>query len=258
MTSNEPLLFLFESLSTVPDIVHGFFTRHGGFSKPPYDTLNVAWNNGDIPENVNRNLLMVRQSLELEMLVGSEQVHGDTIHVIDGDTFASSEPRFPVLVTPPGDALVTQMPGIGLLIKVADCQAVFLVDPIQKVISNVHCGWRGSVQNILGKVVGFLQDKYKCRPEGILAAIGPSLGPCCAEFINYKQELDPAFWSYQRRPQYFDFWEISRNQLLNAGLHHSNIEVAARCTVCNPDHFFSYRGQGTTGRMAAVIGLKKL
>lgn len=243
----------FGLLSKVPGLVHGVFTRHGGVSEPPYATLNVAWNNGDSQEAVRENLLRVKRAIGIGRIAATYQVHGNTIHVVDEKTAANAQPGTDIFLTPPGDALVTQLRGVGLLIKIADCQAIFLVDPVREVIANIHCGWRGSVKEIAAKVVRLLIDRFGCAPEDILAAISPSLGPCCAEFKNYYEELPESFLPFQSSPQYFDFWAISSRQLIDAGLRPENIEIASRCTVCETHDFFSYRAEGNTGRMAAVL-----
>lgn len=186
-------------------------------------------------------------------LVSSRQVHGDTIQIIDEKALGSATECGPTLITSPADALVTNLKNVGLMIKIADCQAVFLVDPVNQVIANVHCGWRGSVNGLLLKVVRLLQSHYACEPQNLLAAVSPSLGPCCAEFRNYRIELPPSFWDFQTRSEYFDFWGITRWQLQKAGLRQENIEAAEHCTVCESERYFSYRAQGTTGRMAAVL-----
>jgi len=249
----QPVRHNFENLSKVPGLVHGVFTRHGGVSRHPYATLNTAWNNGDAPEAVRENLLRVKAAMGVEHLAASKQTHGVAIHVVDEEGLTRATEREPVLFTPPGDALVTMLRGVGLLIKIADCQAIFLVDPVQGVIANVHCGWRGSVARIPEKVVTFLSDRFGTNPENLLAGISPSLGPCCAEFRNYAEELPASFRSFQARTQHFDFWAISRWQLLRAGLRPDHIEIANRCTVCESEDFFSYRGEKTTGRNAAVL-----
>lgn len=254
--SVEPLRHTFKLLSTVPGLVHGVFTRHGGVSSPPYATLNAAWNSGDSADVVRENLSRIRRALGMNRLVSGLQVHGDTLNEIDERALLRAETNGPVLVVPPGDALVTKLRGIGLLIKIADCQAIFLVDPKRGVIANIHSGWRGSVSGIAVKVVHFMQKRFGSLPKELYATISPSLGPCCAEFINYRDELPPAFWPFQSRLNYFDFWAISRWQLVEAGLRPENIEVAERCTVCERHDFFSYRAERTTGRMAAVIGWK--
>jgi copper oxidase (laccase) domain-containing protein len=99
-----------------------------------------------------------------------------------------------------------------------------------------------------------MEDELGCRPSDLLAAISPSLGPCCAEFRNFRRELPETFRDFQPTPGSFDLWAISRRQLLEAGLQPENIEFAGRCTVCECEHFFSYRAEKITGRMAAVIG----
>lgn len=257
MIAEQPIPFTFKLLSGVSGLVHGVFTRHGGISRPPYSTLNTAWNNGDSPDAVRENLMRIRSVLDLGRLVANPQVHGDTIHAIDEAALARAEERRPMLVMPPGDALATDLQGVGLVIKIADCQAIFLVDPVRRVVANIHSGWRGSVLNLAGKTVRFLQDRYGCRPGDILAAVSPSLGPCCAEFKNYRKELPDAFAPFQAKPLHFDFWAITRRQLADAGIEPGHIEIAGRCTVCGTKDFFSYRAEKpTTGRMAAVIGLK--
>ena len=256
-TQNDlPVYLTYPLLSKVPDLVHGVFTRHGGVSRSPCDSLNVVWSNGDRQEAVHENLRRIKKVLQLDQLVAASQVHGDTVHVVDKTVMERAETRLPLLLVPSGDALVTCLRGVGLLIKIADCQAVFLVDPVRKAIANVHCGWRGSVNAILPKTVRILREDFGSRPEDLLATVSPSLGPCCGEFRNYRDELPPFFWSFQTKPLYFDFWAISRRQLCEAGLRPEHIEVAGRCTKCETRDFFSYRGESTTGRMAAVIAWK--
>ena len=116
------------------------------------------------------------------------------------------------------DALITDLSGVGLMIQQADCQAVLLFDPVKEVIAAVHCGWRGSVQGILGRVIAVMVENYGTAPADLQAVISPSLGPCCAEFVNYRQELPAEFQQFMVRDNYFDFWQISRYQLISAGM----------------------------------------
>jgi hypothetical protein len=100
-----------------------------------------------------------------------------------------------------------------LLIQTADCQAVMLFDPDKRVAANIHCGWRGSVADIVGRTVAHGR-RIRLRPGRMVAAIGPSLGPCCAEFVNYKQEIPRhSLWPFRVGWHHFDFWRISRHQL---------------------------------------------
>jgi copper oxidase (laccase) domain-containing protein len=99
-------------------------------------------------------------------------------------------------------------------------------------------------------------ERFGCRPQDLVAALGPSLGPCCAEFRNYREEFPPELWPYQVRPAYFDLWALSRDQLQAAGLKSQQIDIAGLCTRCRGEEFFSYRRDRITGRQGAVIALR--
>jgi len=251
--------YMWPELAAVPGVVHAVFTRHGGVSHPPYATLNVGLSNGDNPNAVTENLRRIASWIGLDLLAAASQVHGTRVAVVD-EAFLDTASRrhhtgFTLALGSPADALISACPGVGLLIKIADCQAVFLVDPVRRVVANVHCGWRGSVQNILAATVHVMEARFGSQPEDLVAAISPSLGPCCAEFRHYEREIPKSLWSFQVRPTYFDFWAVSRRQLEECGLKAENIHPAGECTVCRRDKYFTYRGEKTTGRMAAVIGL---
>ena len=183
-------------------------------------------------------------------LVFASQVHGDDILILKKDS--SDKRPFPMT----GDAIITDIPGKNLVIQTADCQAVLLYDTVKKVAANVHSGWRGSICNIIGKTVQAMKEIFGCHPGDIFAGIGPALGPCCAEFIHYEKEIPGIYWKYKNNSHHFDFRAISRDQLCSAGLKAENIHSTEMCTKCRTDLFFSYRGEGNTGRFAAVIGIK--
>jgi YfiH family protein len=236
-------------LADIPGVVHGFFGRQGGVSTGAYETLNVSLAVGDEPEAVAANLGRMRQALGLAELAGAAQVHGSRAAVITFREQAREED------IPEVDILVTTVPGLGVLIKQADCQAVMFFDPVTRVVANVHCGWRGQVKNILGETVALLRARFGTRPADLYAAVGPSLGPCCAEFKNFRREIPQALWAYQVRPTYFDLWRLSRDQLAAAGLAPARIELAGLCTRCGGADFYSYRRDRVTGRQGAVIAL---
>jgi hypothetical protein len=154
-----------------------------------------------------------------------------------------------------GDAIVTDIRKKFLVIQVADCQSVIIYDPLRQVIANAHCGWRGSIKNIIGKTIKVMTGKFGCNPYDMVAGICPSLGPCCAEFINYKKEFPERLWKYKDSANNFNFWSLSTDQLCNAGVLIKNIYSSQICTKCNENLFFSFRKQKTTGRIATVIGL---
>jgi hypothetical protein len=248
--ANEVTYLQFPRLLRHDQLVHAVFTRQGGVSEAPYDTLNASYTTGDKPECVSRNLQIIREAIGANHLVFMNQMHGKEILALRGEAFeASGEPA-------QADAMITDLPLVALMVKQADCQAVLLYDPVKRVVSNAHCGWRGNVHNILDSVVERMKSEFGCRKADLLAAIGPSLGPCCAEFVNHKKEFPEEFKRFMVREGYFDLWEISRWQLLEAGLKEDHIEVANICSRCRTDMFYSYRAEGITGRFATVAMLK--
>jgi YfiH family protein len=248
--ANEVPYLQFPNLSGHDQLIHAVFTRQGGISKSPYNTLNASYTTGDKPECVRKNLQIIKGVIGAKHLVFMNQMHGKEIVALRGEKIeAFEEPAN-------ADAMITGLPHVALMVKQADCQAVILFDPTKGVVSNVHCGWRGNVHNILGSVVGRMGSEFGCRKADLLAAIGPSLGPCCAEFINHEQEFPEAFRHFMVREGHFDLWEISRWQLMEAGLKEDRIEVAGFCSRCNTDMFYSYRAEGITGRFATVAMLK--
>lgn len=237
----------FNLFKRYPHLIHGTFLRHGGISQGHFATLNVSLDTGDHPDSVKSNREAIARSLNLPRIVFAHQTHSSKIHVV-----TSKHPQ----TAPHADALITRETGIGLGITHADCQAALFFDPVQKVIAAAHAGWRGTVQNIYGHLIETLRRDLHCQPKDLRVVISPSLGPDHAEFKHYKEELPAAFWSFQVRPNYFDFWEISKQQLLASGIPEEQLEIAAICSYCHSQDYYSYRKEKETGRNATVIALK--
>ncbi len=226
------------------------FSRWGGTSPKPFHELNVAVGVGDMRENVKANLRLIKEFCQVEEIFSPRQVHGTKFFHVRSGPFDGGETR----LNPEADGLFSDMTDIGLMIKHADCQAVVLFDPVRRAIANIHCGWKGSVRQILPKAVHELSTVYGSVPQDIWAGISPSLGPCCAEFKEWKSTLPPWMHPFQVRPDHFDFWAISRYQLMNAGLSDAKIFCVEVCTKCN-HNYFSYRREGVTGRVGTLVAL---
>jgi len=254
ITKNGASYYQFEKLTTFSGVAHGIFTRTAGYSRGPFRGLNISRGIGDDKRNVYQNRNLIAHCFGGNTLVFADQVHGNQVIIIDDPARSAENENSPAPLV--GDALVTNFHHLFLVIQVADCQSIMLYDPKQEVIANVHVGWRGSVNGIIGRTISVMLKRFGCQPQDIIAGIGPSLGPCCAEFVNYRLEIPEEFWSYKDTAHHIDFWAISRDQLMASGVLPENINISRLCTKCNTDHFFSYRGEGTTGRFAAVIGLK--
>ncbi|MDM8518182.1 peptidoglycan editing factor PgeF [Desulfobacterales bacterium HSG16] len=255
-TNNIPW-FTFSNLEPFQEIFHGIFTRNGGVSAHPFDSLNTAMGIGDDPECVMKNRERILKVSGLKRLVFARQVHETGVLVyknsdqnidqnIDQDDY---EPQT-------GDAMITDIPGLCLAIQVADCQPVLVYDPRHRVVANIHSGWKGSIQNIIAETINTMKVVFNTSPEDIVAGIGPSLGQCCAEFINYRTEIPKRYWVNKNESDHIDFWAISCKQLEDAGVKKDRINIGGLCTKCSTDHFFSYRKEKTTGRFSALIGIQ--
>jgi YfiH family protein len=246
----EVTYFLYPNLSLNQQLIHAVFTRHGGVSDPPFDSLNASYTVGDRPQDVTINIGKIKKVIKASHLIFMKQSHGDNILVLRQGHFDTRSE------SPSADAMITNIPRIALMVKQADCQGVIIFDPKRGVIANIHCGWRGNVHNILGSVLTRMKEAFGCKASDLLAAIGPSLGPCCAEFVSHEEIFPEVFDRCMVRENYFDLWAISYWQLMEAGVRAENIEVAGICTRCKTDLFYSYRGERKTGRFGTIAMLR--
>ncbi len=241
----------FPALARVPGFFHGVFPRSASNTGGRRVSFNIGLNCGDPESVVKRNRERMLSCFGRPLGVFARQVHGAEVGVVS----TAAAPIGQDLIRVDGDALATAQCHNALVIQVADCQPVLIADPVKKVAANVHSGWRGSIDNIIGRTIEALVTRLGCRPQDMIAAIGPSLGPCCAEFVNYRKEIPRRYWKYRRADNLFDFWRLSIDQLVEAGIPMEATSLAGICTRCNQHLFFSYRGQKNTGRFAAVIGV---
>jgi YfiH family protein len=193
-----------------------------------------------------------------EDLLLVRQVHGAAVAV------ASADRRRP-WPRPDADLLVTNDPSAAIGIRVADCVPILLAEESGRAVAAVHAGWRGTASRAAIAGVEALQLRYGVRPERILAAVGPCIGPCCYEvgestlqaFRDAGHHADMvARWFDPRGAGKFhlDLWRATRDQLEGAGVMPENIHVAELCTRTHSDVLHSYRVDGEkAGRMLGVI-----
>jgi polyphenol oxidase len=243
--------FQFNNLSGFSEVCHGIFTRCNGF-RINRGGLKTGTDGEDGEQAAMHDRAAETLDLDSAALMFLKQVHQAGVVILT----EQNEKKITTGTQMTGDALVTNVRGKALGIRLADCQAILLYDPHQQVIANIHSGWRGSLKNIIGRCVASMIEGFGCNPKNIRAGISPSLGPCCAEFKNDQTEIPARFQGYKNRANHFDFWRISCDQLARSGVSPKNIELSGICTKCNPHLFFSYRHADPTGRFAAVIGLK--
>lgn len=241
---------------------HAFTCRFHGDSDLVPGSLNMALHVGDDNEKVLRNRKHLAQALAIDAgrITTCEQVHGSEIIVVSTDKIGSGAFRQADAIAAT-DALITSERNAPLMLFFADCVPVMFADPETGAVGIAHAGWRGSVAGIAAKTVRRLVSEYSVKPQNLVAAIGPSIGPCCYEVddVVYKQAdkfLD-CFMPTTTGHWQLDLWRMNKKQLLDQGLLPENILCAETCTEHNKELFFSYRAEfGKTGRLAAVISRK--
>ncbi len=237
-------------------MTHGVFTRIGGVSCSPWRSLNVGSTVGDDPQAVEHNKRLMHEALGLDVRQTC------TVWLVHGTrTVVAMEPLAPGDPLEQADGLVTDQPGLALVMRFADCVPVLLYDATRQVVGIAHAGWRGTVAGAAASVVCAMSERFGCRPADIQAGIGPSIGPddyqVGEEVVAAVRENLPhpeSLLSRRNGSFFFDLWEANRRVLEAAGV--IKIEVAGISTARHTDEFYSHRAEhGRTGRFGAVICL---
>lgn len=222
------------ALEEVPGLMHGFEQRPGPSGGEPRD------------ETRRRVASALRSSGELLLL---KQVHGASVR------------RAPWSGRPEADAAVAESPALLLGIETADCLPILIVDPVRRAVAAVHAGWRGTAAGVTRAAVGAMVAGGS-RPEDLVAATGPCIGPCCYEVGD---ELRAAFGEtgaefFRPGPRgrpHLDVRAANERQLREAGLDASRVHRVGDCTRCRADLYHSYRRDGrNAGRMINYVGFR--
>ena len=241
---------------------HCFTTRFGGVSEGSQSSLNIAFGRGDSMENVEKNLHILAEALAFdpEKYVLTRQTHSDIVRVVtDTDCSGLCHRDYPEC-----DGLVTNIPGVALLVFTADCTPILLHDPVTGAVGAVHAGWRGTAQSIGAIAVKAMADSFGCDPKNIRAAIGPNIGKCCFEtdadvpeamVTAFGEEVN-TFIEKRGEKYHLDLKAINALILRRCGVTH--IDISDNCTMCEHDRFWSHRyTQGDRGSQGAIIVCKE-
>jgi polyphenol oxidase len=220
-------------------------TRMGGISLPPYDSLNLGHHVGDAPERVAHNRAVLRQYLPAEPLWLS-QVHGTT--VVEAADVRGAAPV-------QADAIVARQRHEVCAIMTADCLPVLLTDTAGSVVGAAHAGWRG----LCGGVIEAAVARMGVSPAQVMAYLGPAIGPAAFEvgpevraaFLQHDLAAASAFQQGAGDRWLADIYQLARQRLQALGV--AQVYGGGDCTVTDAARFFSYRRDGETGRMAALI-----
>jgi hypothetical protein len=238
----------FYGLEAVSGTELAFFTRAGGYSRPPYDGLNLSRDVGDDADAVGRNRASVMQALGITTLVTIRQVHSSEVVYVDEKT-------------PPdtirADGLFTDRPGLALGIKVADCLPIYVFGA--GAVGLAHAGWRGTRDRIAVNLVKAICERFGIEPRSLSFALGPCIAPGCYEvgpevaeaFASFPDPREFLTGSTGTGRERLDLRAANRQLLRPLGL----TEVAGldQCPHCHPADFYSARRDQTTGRNLALI-----
>jgi YfiH family protein len=199
--------------------------------------LNVGLHVGDDVSRVrqNRNILARAISVKAEDFTCGQQVHGANVGIVREQERGSGAKDW-LEGLAETDAMITNIPGIPLMVLTADCAAISIYDPASHAIGLVHAGKKGTINGIVTKTIKKMTTEYGTSGKDLIVAVGPSVHTCCYEL---------------------DIPILIKKQLLEAGVKEENMEFSQLCTACRNDIFYSYRKEkGKTGRFANILMLK--
>ena len=212
----------FPSLENANSFVHAFTLRH--------PAIDVAVDRAEALRRLtdwHHELLQTQLGFPPSALVTAEQVHGNRVAIV-GETYQNPEPA--------ADGLICGRAGFALGIYVADCCAIFLVDPVSGAFGLLHSGKKGTELNILGVAIAQMRETFGTRPSDLIVQLSPCIRPPAYEV---------------------DFAATIRSQALEAGVLPLNLHDDGTCTSSDGTRFYSYRTEkGKTGRMLALLGRK--
>jgi YfiH family protein len=257
---NDLPIFCFDSIPASGRVRHAVFTRQGGVSRPPFDSLNLSVSVPDVEEDVyaNRARAYDLYGRANHTLVHAHLIHGAEIAVVN----QADQGHY----IGPVDGLITAQPGCGLTMNYADCAPIFIYDPHQQAIGLGHAGWKGAVADLPGALVRAMVHAFGSRPSQLVAAVGPAIGSCCYEvgqpvlsavrgaFSEAEELLSLAPGRDDKR--YFNLPLANARRLIAAGV--DRVEMSDLCTACRTDLFYSHRAEGgRTGRFGAIFVLEE-
>ncbi len=238
-------------------VMQAVFTRRGGVSPAPWHSLNLGGSVGDDPAHVAANRIRVFDALERARASIHDVwlVHGTDIVYADAPRPLENHPER-------ADIILTDNPEVSLFMRFADCVPLLFHDPKKHVIGISHAGWMGTVKGVAQKTVEAMQTRYGCKPEDIVAGIGPSIGvdhyevgeDVASQFREKYGVNAERILQTRNGSAYLDLWAANLIQLQGAGVE--QVQVSGVCTACHLDDWFSHRAEkGKTGRFGVLMAL---
>ena len=208
-----------------------------------------------------RNILQSMSDYQFKKIISPRQTHTNNVVVIDEENIDSELQDV--------DGVITRLKGVALTIATADCQSIILYDKKNEVIGNIHSGWKGTLNKILGNAIKLMIEEYSSNVEDIIVCIGPSILECCFEvdkdvvdmFLNNFNDIDEFIKlgdiKEDKQKYYIDTIGINKKELINLGVLEGNVYLSNICTKCSSDDYYSYRAHGQdSGRNVTLVCMK--
>jgi hypothetical protein len=226
-------------------------TRMGGYSKAPYESMNLGSNTADDQTDLlkNKHQFCKNLSIKYEQVAKSRQIHGSNILIAEsGGNYEGY------------DAIITNKKNVFVCVSTADCVSILIYDTINKACAAVHAGWKGTKDYLVSLTLQKMNEIYDTNSKDCLAYIGACIDECSFEVdADVAQYFDDPYSRYDsNKGKYFiNLKAHNRNQLVHAGVNEDCIEVSPYDTYTNTELFYSHRKErGITGRMWSIIGIK--
>jgi YfiH family protein len=243
------------ALQAVPGLRHAITTREDGVSSGEYGSLNLAFHVDDALSDVQQNRRLLADALDYDAnhLIAAQQVHGTNAQIVTANDSGSGAFDWDGAIAD-CDALIVAQTNVPVLIQVADCAPILLVDPVNRALAVIHAGWRGAVGKITSHTLQKMQQEFGTKPQIVLAGIGPCLCPACFEVggeVAIQAPPESVISGYSK--PHLDLAAIISYDLAGVGVLPGQIETMSICPQCENDLLFSHRGQnGKAGRFGLV------
>ena len=249
-----------DRFSFFPHLVHAFSPRSFEREKGVHEELLLGRKTDPKASSQHRQLLLESLSIDSKEIFFVKQVHGDRVFVLD-DPQQSVEQ----VEQEEADALITDLTEKPIAVLSADCVPVILYDPEKHVVGVIHAGRKGTQMSIVSNTMSMLSRVYGSRPQDVMMALGPAIGGCCYEveapciapFRESYREWKDFVTAHSQSRFMLDLLKANAIDGARAGISKENIYWSGECTSCNNDRWFSYRREGTTGRIVSLVMLRE-
>ena len=220
--------------------------------KVDFVNLAITLSNVDSKSREDMEVVCKEGNFNIKNLTSNIQIHSDIVNKIDENNIGQKKD---------GDALITNIPNVPLLIFTADCVPIAIIDKKHKAIGLAHAGWRGTYDLIAKKTIEEMTKNYNTNPEDLVCIIGPSIGPCCYEVsqelvekfnINFTNSTEKLY-TIENGKYKLDLWKVNEYIIKESGVKDENIINLKICTSCNSDKFHSYRKHNQTPKRIGTI-----